>query len=181
MTTIVAVQYEDHCVIGADNQVTSETGRIYRHKDMAKISERGAFLIAGSGEVQPCDLAQHTWIPPRVTAKDKLDIHHFMITKAMPSLRECLKAGGYNFDEKQESDSGQRFNFIIAVNGQLFDVGDDLSVCRTDSGFYGVGNGAAYALGALHAGAKINKALDIASKLDVYTSGPFITLEQYAE
>lgn len=180
MTTIVAVQYKDRCVFGADNQVTDGTGRIYRHPDMSKITEKGPYLIAGSGEVQPCDVAQHIWKPPTVTASDRKDIHHFVITKVMSSLRECLKSNGYNFEEERDkSDNGPRFNFLIAVNGKVFDISDDLSVCRTDSGFYGVGNGAAYALGALHAGATILDALKIAESLDAYTSGPFIEVEQY--
>ena len=104
MTTIVAVQYEDRCVLAADNQVTDGSGRIYRHVDMAKISERGAFLVAGSGEVQPCDVAQHIWKPPAPTAGDKKNTYHFMITKVMPSLREALKTNGYNFDEAQEKE-----------------------------------------------------------------------------
>jgi len=179
MTTIVAVQYEDRCVLAADNQVTDGSGRIYRHIDMAKISERGAFLVAGSGEVQPCDVAQHIWKPPAPTAGDKKNTYHFMITKVMPSLREALKANGYNFDEAQEKeDNGPRFHFLIAVNGEVFDIADDLSVCRTEDGLYAVGNGAAYALGALHAGSSVLESLQIAEKLDVYTSGPFIEVEQ---
>lgn len=180
MTTIVAVQHDDHCVIGADSQVTDGNGRIFRHKDMAKITQKGAYLIAGSGEVQPCDIAQHLWKPPVPTSGDKKDVYHFVITKVMPSLRDSLKSNGYNFDEpRDKEDSSPRFHFIIAVCGELFDVGEDLSVCRTDSGYYGVGNGAAYALGALHAGASVLDALSIAASLDVYTSGPFLQLEQY--
>ena len=180
MTTIVAVQYKDRCVFGADNQVTDGSGRIYRHKDMAKISQKGHYLIAGSGEVQPCDVAQHIWKPPAVTANDRKDIYHFVITKVMPSLRDALKTNGYNFEEERDkSDTGPRFNFLLAVCGEVFDVSDDLSVCRTDSGLYGVGNGAAYALGALHAGASILESLKIAASLDAYTSGPFIEVEQH--
>ena len=179
MTTIVAVQYDDRCVFGADNQVTDGNGRIYRHPAMAKITQKGSYLIAGSGEVHPCDVAQHIWKPPAPTATDRKDIHHFVITKAMPSLRECLKSNGYNFEEQQEKgESGPRFNFLIAVCGEVFDISDDLSVCRTDNGLYGVGNGSSYALGALHVGASILEALEVASQLDAYTSGPFIEIEQ---
>lgn len=182
MTTIVGVQYEDRCIIGADNQVTDSIGRVFHHPNMVKISQRGAFLIGGSGEVQPCDVAQHLWKPPAPTAADKRNPYHFMIAKAMPSLRDCLKANGYNFDEPEsKDDSGPRFHFLIAVCGELFDISDDLSVCQTDTGYYGVGNGSSYALGALHAGASVLDALEIAARLDAYTSGPFMTLEQYKE
>ena len=104
-----------------------------------------------------------------------------MISKAMPSLRECLKANGYNFDEAQEKDSGARFQFLIACNGQLFDIDSDLAVMRSSDGIYGVGSGAAYAIGAIHAGAKPMKAMEIAAKLTAFTAGPYITKIQYSK
>lgn len=181
MTTIVGVQYEDKCVLAADNQVTGETGRRYNHPDMKKISKRGEFLIAGSGEVQPCDVIQHQWNPPKITIKDREDVYHFMITKVMPSLRKCLTNNGYDFSEGKvdgKSDGG-RFNFLIAVCGEIFDVADDLSVCRSGDGIYGVGSGSHYAIGALHAKVSPKKALEIACKLDINTSGPIQVVEQY--
>ena len=89
MTTIIGVEFKDKSVLIADNQVTDDSGRIYRHPQMAKICQRGDFLIAGSGEVSPCDIAQHIWNPPKLTTKDAKDVYHFMISKAMPSLRKC--------------------------------------------------------------------------------------------
>jgi ATP-dependent protease HslVU (ClpYQ) peptidase subunit len=179
MTTIVGVQYEDKCVLGADSQVTDPDGRIQRHSQMVKISQRGDLLIAGSGEVNPCDIAQHIWNPPKLTAAHKKDVYHFAITKVVPSLRKCLKDNGYNFEEERDkSTNEQRFHFLIAVGGEIFDISDDLSVTRSQDGLYAVGNGSAYALGALHAGAKAEEALEIAEKLDAYTSGPFQVVEQ---
>ena len=180
MTTIVGVQYKNKSVIVADNQVTDDTGRRFNHPDMKKIAERGPILVAGSGEVQPCDVIQHLWNPPALTVKDKKDIYHYVITKAMPSFRKCLVDNGYDFAEGKGDGKAdeQRFHFIISINGELFDIADDLSVFRSEDGFYGVGSGASYALGALHAGATPVEAVDIAAKLTVYTSGPYQVVEQ---
>ena len=49
---------------------------------------------------------------------------------------------------------------------------------RSMDGTYAVGSGATYALGALHAGAKPMKAMEIAAKLTAFTSGPYIEKEQ---
>ena len=174
MTTIVAYQYPDKAVIYCDNQVTSGHIR-YNDKRMAKISRRGEYLIAGAGEVQACDIAQHIWLPPAPTPKDSKDLYHFMITKVMPSLRKCLKDNGYNFED--DIDDDYRFKFIIALEGQLFEVDDDCSICVRDDGLYGVGSGSEFALGAMHAGASPLKALEIASRLDVFTSRPFMKRE----
>ena len=180
MTTIIAVQQKDKVLFGADSQVTAGSGRLQKHKEMIKISERGPFLIAGSGECSPCDIAQHIWNPPKLTAKDSKDVYHFMIAKAMPSFRKCLTENGYDFNEDHDkSKEGLRFQFLMAVGGELFDIDQDLAVMRSMDNVYAVGSGAIYALGALHAGAKPMKAMEIAAKLTAFTSGPYIEKEQY--
>lgn len=98
-----------------------------------------------------------------------------MIAKVMLSLRDCLKSNGYNFDDS--SDDDYRFKFILAVAGELFEIDDDCSVCVRDDGLYGIGSGSEFALGALHAGATPLAALEIASRLDVFTSKPFMKRE----
>jgi ATP-dependent protease HslVU (ClpYQ) peptidase subunit len=98
-----------------------------------------------------------------------------MITKALPSLRKCLVENGYNFDE---SKTETRFQFLIAVCGEVFDVDHDLSVSKNKSGIYAAGSGAAYALGALHAGADAYEAMEIASTLTAFTAGPYYSKTQ---
>lgn len=179
MTTIIGVQYADKAVIVADSRVTDDGGRVYTHPQMQKITERNGFIIAGAGEVAPCDIANHLWVPPKPTSKDKEDLYHFMITKVMPSLRKCLIDNGYNFEEPHDrSKDGLRFQLLLAVGGEIFDISDDLSVCMDESGLYGVGSGSPYALGALAVGAKPLKAMEAAAKLSAFTAAPFQVLEQ---
>jgi ATP-dependent protease HslVU (ClpYQ) peptidase subunit len=103
-----------------------------------------------------------------------------MIAKAMPSFRKCLTENGYDFNEDHDkSKEGLRFQFLMAVGGELFDIDQDLAVMRSMDGTYAVGSGATYALGALHAGAKPMKAMEIAAKLTAFTSGPYTEKEQY--
>ena len=176
MTTIVAVQYEDKVTFGADSQVTSPTGRRSSHPLMVKISERNDFIIAGSGECAPCDIAQHLWIPPIPNNKDWNDLYHFMISKVVPSLKACFKEQEYKWDS---DDDETKFCFLIAVGGQIFEISDDFSISLDSKGFYGVGSGSNYAIGALSAGATLAKALKIASDNDVYSSSPFMYHTQY--
>ena len=175
MTTIIGLEYKDSAVIVADSQTTDDNGRIYTHPDVKKIAERGHFLVAGSGEVLPCDVAQHIWEPPVPTKSDYKDLYHFMIAKAMPSLRKCLSENGYNFDEDTKE---TRFQFIMAVGGEVFDVDQELSISKSVDGVYAAGSGAPYALGALYAGADAYEAMEIASKLTAFTAGPYISKEQ---
>lgn len=175
MTTIVGIQYPDKALIMCDSQVTDGGGRSFNHPSMVKVSQRGKYLIAGAGEVQPCDVAQHIWIPPKPTKEKLKNTYHFMIAEVMPSLRQCLTDNGYNFNEETPNDSEYRFAFLICLNGQIFDISDDMSVTIRSDGYYGVGSGSKYAIGALYAGASPRQALEIAAKNDVYTSAPFLT------
>jgi len=175
MTTIIAVQSETGVRFGADSQVTAPNGRRFSHQQMVKISKRGSFIIAGSGEVAPCDIAQHIWNPPKPVGADLDDLYHFMIAKAVPSLKQCFKDNEYKWNE---DDDEAKFGFLIAVGGQVFELDDSMSICLDGRGFYGVGSGSSYALGALYAGASIPEALKIAADNDAYTSAPFMYYEQ---
>jgi ATP-dependent protease HslVU (ClpYQ) peptidase subunit len=176
MTTIIGIEYDNQCFMVADSQTTDDNGFIYNHPTVQKLAERNGFIIGGSGEVLPCDVAQHIWEPPTPTSKDKKDLYHFMIVKVMPSLRKCLNDNGYNFDEtKTES----RFQFLIAVCGEIFDIDNDLSVSKNGSGIYAAGSGAPYALGALHAGVDAYEAMEITSNLTAFTAGPYVSKIQF--
>jgi ATP-dependent protease HslVU (ClpYQ) peptidase subunit len=174
MTTICAVQYEDRVVIGADSQVTSN--HKYWHPRMVKVSERGQYLIAGSGLSAACDIAQHIWTPPTPTATDKKDLYHFMIAKVVPSLKQCFKDNDFKLEDDKDDET--RFAFLIAVGGEVFDVADDFAISIDSCGHYAIGSGSSLALGALAHKATIEEALEIAASKDPYTSAPFYFYEQ---
>ena len=173
MTTIVAVQFADGVVMGSDSLVTAD--RKYNHPKMAKITTSGPYLIAGSGEVAACDIVQHIWEPPIPTVADKKDLYHFMISVIIPSLKKCFKENEYKWDAE---DDETKFAFLIAIEGEVFEIADDLSVCLDAAGFYGIGSGSSLALGALRAKAEMTEALQIAADVDPYTAPPFIYEKQ---
>lgn len=175
MTTIIGVEYEDRSEIMADSRVTDDNGKVFSHPSMTKINERGAFIIAGAGEILPCDVIQHIWTPPKVLATDKKDLYHFMVVKVIPSMRQCLKENGYNFDEPGDN----RFFFLVAVCGELFELDDQLGISKSDFNIYGIGSGSSYAIGALMAGASMEWAMEIASKATAFTAEPFNKITQY--
>ena len=173
MTTIVAKITPTRVHIAADSLVTAT--RKYSHPQMAKIVERGPYIIAGAGESAACDIIQHIWKPPAPIAADRADLYHFIVSRVVPSMKQCFKDNDY----KLEDDSDEtRFSFLIAINGTVFEVADDFSVALNRSGFYGVGSGSSYAIGALHAGATPALAMKIAAENDAYTSAPFIWKSQ---
>lgn len=168
MTTIVAIQFADGVVIGSDSLVTAD--RKYSHPKMCKVTTTGPYLIAGSGEVAACDIVQHIWEPPIPTIADKKDLYHFMIAEVIPSIKKCFKENEYKWDTE---DDETKFAFLIAIEGEVFEISDDLSVCLDAAGFYGIGSGSSLALGALRAKAELTAALQIAADVDPYTAPPF--------
>lgn len=90
-------------------------------------------------------------------------------------MKDCFKNNDYKWDEK---DGETKFNFLIAIGGEIFDISDDFAVCIDIDGIYGIGSGSSIAIGALKAGASIKKALEIAADKDPYTGGPFYFYEQ---
>ena len=98
-----------------------------------------------------------------------------MVVKFIPAMKECLEEYGWK-EEKEDKDSG--FNMLFAFDGEIFDIGNDFSVLLNSDGIYGVGSGSPFAIGALYAGASVEKALEIAANNDIYTSGPFQILKQ---
>jgi ATP-dependent protease HslVU (ClpYQ) peptidase subunit len=174
MTTIVAIQSENGVLFGADSLVTAD--RKFNHPKMTKITKRGDFIIAGAGESAACDIAQHIWIPPKPTLSDKKDIYHFIVSKVVPSLKKCFKENEYKWEK--DPDGEYNFAFLIAICGEVFDIADDFAVSLDSAGFYGVGSGSNIAIGALEAGASIERALEIAEKHDPFTASPFLFIEQ---
>lgn len=174
MTTIVARQYKNKVVIGTDSQVTS--ARKYLDPRMAKVTERGQFLIAGAGESAACDIIQHIWTPPTPTPIEKKDLYHFIISKVVPSMKNCFKDNDYKWEGEKGDEA--KFSFLLAINGEVFDIADDFAISVDATGIYGIGSGSSLAIGAIKAGASIEQALSIASELDPYTSAPFVYFEQ---
>jgi ATP-dependent protease HslVU (ClpYQ) peptidase subunit len=173
MTTIIAKVSKSKVEFGADSLVSSS--RKYSHPNMVKIVERGPYLIAGSGLSAPCDIIQHIWKPPTPIQADRSDMYHFVISRVIPSMKDCFKYNEYKWDESNEE---TKFNFLLAIGGEVYDIGDDFAVCIDAGGIYGIGSGASFAVGALKAGATIEKALEIAAEIDPYTASPFHYYEQ---
>jgi ATP-dependent protease HslVU (ClpYQ) peptidase subunit len=174
MTTIVAICKNGNVTMGADAQV-SDGSRPNRHPKMEKISKVNGWLIAGSGDSTPCDILQNMFTPPVPSVKERENLYKFMIIKFVPAMRECLDENGWK-KENEDKDSG--FSMLFAFDGEVFDIGDDFSVLLNSDGIYGVGNGSQFAIGALYAGASVEKSLEIASNNDIYTSGPFQIVKQ---
>jgi ATP-dependent protease HslVU (ClpYQ) peptidase subunit len=177
MTTILAVQYDDKVMFGADSQTTANTGKRYTHPSMTKLTEKGHYIVACAGDVAACDIVHHLWSPPNPKVADWQNIYVFVVTKVVPSLKECFKLHEYKWQNEKDDEGG--FTILLAIGGVVYEIDDDMSVSLDQGGLYGIGSGSDVGLGALACGVTLKKALTIAAKFDVYTAAPFIFKTQY--
>ena len=175
MTTIIGVEYANRCVILGDSRIVGDS-KIYSHPDMVKVVTNGNFIVGAAGDVRALQVILHTWKPPTAVAKDKENIFQFMINKVVPSLKQQLN--DYGLLDTKSSDKEFELYVLIAFNGNIFEIDSDFAVSRSDSGYYGIGTGGDYALGALYAGATPEQAASIAALNDSKTAEPFITVTQ---
>jgi ATP-dependent protease HslVU (ClpYQ) peptidase subunit len=175
MTTIIGVEYANRCVVLGDSRIVGDS-KIYSHPDMVKVVTNGNFIIGAAGDVRALQVILHTWKPPVAVAKDKENIFQFMISKVVPSLKQQLN--NYGLLDTKSPDKDFELYVLIAFNGNIFEIDSDFAVSRSDSGYYGIGTGGDYALGALYAGATPEQAASIAALNDSKTAEPFITETQ---
>jgi ATP-dependent protease HslVU (ClpYQ) peptidase subunit len=175
MTTLIAFQGPDFAILGADSQVTDGDKRIIS-PSTPKIVKLKKYLLAVSGDCRPGDVLTYNWTPP---AYDGTNPVTFMGKKIIPSIIAAFKLQGFDYTKE-----GISYSYLLAFAGNIFEIGDDLSVTQSADGLYGVGSGSAYALGYL-AGAletmndlefaktDIRHALAISAKYDINTAPPF--------
>lgn len=177
MTTLVAVQHENFCVIAADSQATAYN-KVLDSSPVGKINLNKNYLIAAAGSARGANILAHEWEPP--TPRGHLD--RFVTRTMIPSMRKLFIASGHDI-----KGDGQPASFdnelLIAVKGTIFHIFDDYGWERCGSKLYATGSGGDFALGVLHALKAhesddyeevveiVIEAIRIASKLDAYSGG----------
>lgn len=178
MTTLIALQHEDWCVIAADSQTTGYN-LSSDCSPMGKIAINGDYLVAGAGFVRGMNLIQHSFTPP---APPRSNLDRFMVSKFIPKLRKVFVDSGY--DIKSDGDPASQDNeFIVAVNGVLYFIDEVYGLERTKNHLYSAGTGSQLALGAAVAlGAEsvttykeaidiLDRAVKTAIKFDIHSGG----------
>lgn len=137
MTTIVGIQGPGWAVMAADSQVTDEDFK-FISSATPKILKFDNVLIGVRGDARPGDIVAYNWTPPKIVGKD---IIKWAGSKMVPSLIKVFEDNGYDY--KGDAD----FSFLVAANGELFEIGSDLSIVKSNYGIYGVGSGKNLAIG----------------------------------
>jgi ATP-dependent protease HslVU (ClpYQ) peptidase subunit len=182
MTTIIAIQHEDWCLIAADSQTTGYelAGDC---SSMGKIALNGDYLVSAAGLVRGMNLIQHALLPPKAPkVKDLNKLDKFIVNQFVPKLRQTFIKSGY--DMKDDGDIAQHDNdFIIAVNGIIYFLDESYAIERMNDKLYATGTGMKLALGAAYAlGIQdcddydeaidiLERAVKAAIRYDIYSGG----------
>lgn len=143
MTTLIAIQHEDWCLIAADSQSTGYN-LVNDCSPMGKIAQNGRYLVAAAGLVRGMNLIQHAFMPP---TPPKRNLDKFMVRDFLPLLRKCFMQNGY--DIKADGDVAQHDNeFLVAANGTLYFIDEAYGLERAADRIYVSGTGGQLALGA---------------------------------
>jgi len=146
MTTLVAIQHENWCIIAADSQATDSV-RKYDISPTGKINVNNGYLFASAGLCRGQNLLAYGWTPPR-PPKGNLD--KFITQSFIPSMRQSFIKAGY--DMKDDGDIASFDNdLLIAVRGTIYSIDSSYAWERPSGSVYTAGSGGSYAMGALDA------------------------------
>jgi len=197
MTTIVGIQGDGFSVLCTDSRISTidEAGNSNPMSTlgsgMSKIAQNGPYLIGAAGDVRAINLLQHVFVPPTPQTNlkgKKLDA--FITAKFIPAIRECFEKQGYGSSEAGKAPAGHDSLIIISIHSTIYVIDGDYSWITDATGFYCIGSGAGYALGALHvlspkrkpalstSKALAIKAISAAAKYDSNTGAPYHTFIQ---
>lgn len=203
MTTIIGIQGDGFCLVSADSRISELEGdkglisQFFTLKEAtAKIAANGRYILGAAGDLRAINILHHAFQPPAAPPSlkgKKLD--QFVTVKFIPALRECLEAQGYAMPDRDEKKhmAEQSSTILMAVNGIIYIIDSDYSWISDAGGYFAIGTGSQFALGAMHAMApkgKITlpvarkmalKAIATAARFDPYTGAPYQTLVQEVE
>lgn len=169
MTTIIAVDTVDNVKFAWDLQTT------WQHRAMIgtdKVFRNGPVTFGVAGLGRSSDVLKHMSIPDRKDYEPDFDNEHWIVDTLVPAIVKEFK----HVEVGETGPFDSEAHCIISVGGLTGYLSGNLSFVQDASGIYAVGSGSTYAIGALSAGAKPKKAVEIARDWDLYTGGEIRTL-----
>ncbi|UDL15913.1 protease [Microbacterium phage Pumpernickel] len=156
MTTIIAVENEKGVTFASDSRIS---GWGINDGWVSKVVKNGAITFGAAGYLRTIQVLQYAKLtePPADATPEGVD--RYVSLELVPAIVSAFK-------EVASEESLKRSVILLAVAGRVYEVSSDGAWTRTADGFYAVGSGSMYALGALAAGAKPAEAIKIASRYD---------------
>lgn len=181
MTCIVALEHDGKAYLGSDSFLGSAL--IKDQTDRPKFFKKGeGFYVAFAGGLRGAQIIEHGISFRKMRSNETEEA--YLVTEVASKLQQQFTKAGANIKSEDSVDHHDA-DFIICLNGKVFSLQDDYSVCRSNHGFVAVGAGQDFALGCLAAiyhtkqdpKKKIQRALEIAAAFSPQVCGPFHVIE----
>jgi ATP-dependent protease HslVU (ClpYQ) peptidase subunit len=161
-----------------DSQITFyTTGDTNKRTTVNKVVRKGEILIGMTGNDRDLNIVRYRFEPP-VDKRETPDQYIFVdFLDAFVNIFEKNK----RLTTVDGVSSIKETEFLIAYKGAFYSIESDLCVTQYKDNFNSIGSGYRYALGALEIlnemkippEEKLMRALEVASKYDMYCKGPF--------
>lgn len=172
MTTIIAQVTDGGVNLGWDSLV-SPGGN---HPEKVKLIN-DQFYLGVAGYSRHSDVLHYAEVPevhPAEFTAAGFDARGYLVTQVVPAWLRALKST--HEVDPDTSDDWPKGSALIVIRGRVFTTDSVFAVTEHVSST-GIGSGSDYALGALAAGKSVEKALEIAAKLDPGTGGELNVLK----
>lgn len=174
MTAVAGLVHDGEVWIGADSAGVS--GQSLAIRADRKAFRNGPYVLGFTTSFRMGQLLRYKLDPP--LPEPGADLEAFMCTTFADSVRECLKAGGWAEKDKERESGG---NFLVGVNGRLFEVYSDYQMAEREDPFAATGCGEDFLLGSLHTTERLGwppekrllAALETAERYSTGVQGPF--------
>jgi ATP-dependent protease HslVU (ClpYQ) peptidase subunit len=144
MTCIVAYERNGQIWMGGDS--ASVGGLSMCQMQDEKVFRNGPYLMGFTSSWRMGQLLRYRFSPPKLQRDAK--IVEFMTTEFIDCVRRCLKDYAYTRVKDNEEVGGQ---FLVAVEGVIFNVQEDFQIGRSIHPFDACGSGVDIALGTMRA------------------------------
>lgn len=109
-----------------------------------KVFYVGKVVIGFTSSFRMGQILQHSFVPPDRTPGE--DLYQYMCTRFIDEVRKVLHTKGFTERKNDREEGGQ---FLVGIEGRLFNVGSDFQVGENIHGFDAIGCGGSQAVGAL--------------------------------
>jgi 20S proteasome alpha/beta subunit len=177
MTAIVGIVDDTHIWIGADSAGSSIDADRTNSMQSEKVFQVGEFIFGVAGSFRVRDLLKYS-------LGDYLTVQHqdqsdedFIYKTFLESVATCFKHGGIIFDH---NDNKFESHFLFGYRGKLYLLQHDFSINTFHDSYAATGSGESVCLGSLYSTqdlpteARIELALEAASRYTLTVSGPYV-------
>lgn len=163
MTTIIAREIDGDVEIACDSMVT---GHGQYELGISKIFVNSGVVYGVAGALVCSTQLRHAKLPSPPEATTNADA--WVTNTLAPAIRAVLSQSF-----KFMNDGYYHMQVLAIINNVVYDIDAIGGWVRRTDGLYNIGSGGLVARTAIEAGASLEKAMELAGKLDSYTGGPY--------